>query len=60
MLHGFVDIVRKEIIPKDAGAIFMHTGGAPGLWTKEHLDDMQSIFWANEKNDHVHVMKMGQ
>ena len=60
VMHGFIDIVRKGIIPKDAGAIFMHTGGAPGLWTKEHLDDMQSIFWANEKNDHVHVMKMGQ
>ena len=58
VFHGFVDLVRKGIIPDGEGAIMVHTGGAPGLWTKEHLDSMQEKFWANEEKDCVHVMEM--
>ncbi len=39
--HGFVDIVTHVIGNEDA--IFVHTGGIPALWTKEHLDDMQKF-----------------
>lgn len=53
VLHGFVDLLEKEIIPADANAIFLHTGGAPGLWTKEHLDSMNEVYWKEEKTDHV-------
>lgn len=45
VLHGFVDMVERNIIPQGENAIFLHTGGAPALWSKEHLDDMQSQFW---------------
>lgn len=58
VLHGFVDLLQNGVIPAGDGAILMHTGGAPGLWTKEHLDDMQASFWSGEQNDHVCVMKM--
>lgn len=58
VFHGFVDLVKKGVIPQGAGAIFMHTGGAPGLWTQEHLDSMQKVFWADEAKDGVHVMKL--
>lgn len=58
VLHGFVDLVRKGIIPADSSAIMMHTGGAPGLWTQEHLDSMQEIFWTGETKDSVHVMTL--
>ena len=58
VLHGFVDLVRKGVIPAEDGAILMHTGGAPGLWTKEHLDDMQEVYWSDDARDSVHVMKL--
>lgn len=58
VLHGFVDLVRRGVIPADSGAIMMHTGGAPGLWTQEHLDSMQEIFWSDEAKDSVHVMTL--
>ena len=58
VFHGFVDLVRKGIIPDGESAIMVHTGGAPGLWTKEHLDSMQEKFWADEEKDCVHVMEM--
>ncbi len=40
--HGFVDQVQHVFEGEDV--IFLHTGGIPALWTKEHLDDMQKLF----------------
>ena len=51
------DAVTGVIRARD-GAIFMHTGGAPGLWTKEHLDHMQGRYWADEEKDQVHIFKL--
>lgn len=42
--HGFADMV-KNAFPKDCGAIFLHTGGVPAIWTKEHLDFAQNLYW---------------
>lgn len=42
--HGFLDMV-ENVLPKDSGVIFLHTGGIPAIWTKEHLDFAQSIYW---------------
>ena len=58
VFHGFVDLLRRGVISGADGAIFLHTGGAPGLWTREHLDAMQSPFWSDEKADRVHVRKL--
>lgn len=58
VLHGFVDMIEKGIIPYGENAILLHTGGAPGLWTKEHLESMQEIYWSDEAKDHVTVMKL--
>ena len=58
VFHGFADLVRRGVINSEDGAIFMHTGGAPGLWSKEHLDAMQAPYWSDEDRDHVHVMKL--
>ena len=44
-MRGFLDMVDKGII--DGDAIFLHTGGAMAVWTKEHLDDMQGELFAN-------------
>lgn len=53
VLHGFVDMIQKGMIPETSNAIFLHTGGAPGLWTKEHLDSMNRTYWSDEEADHV-------
>lgn len=58
VFHGFVDMLKRGVISAEEGAIFMHTGGAPGLWSKEHLDHMQGNYWSDEEKDHVWVMKM--
>lgn len=58
VFHGFTELVKNGIIPHDANAVFVHTGGAPGLWTQEQLDSMQELFWSDEEADHVHVMTM--
>ena len=44
-LRGFLDMVDKGII--DGDSIFLHTGGAMAVWTKEHLDDMQQELFDN-------------
>ncbi len=54
VFHGFVDMLDRGVISAEDGAIFMHTGGAPGLWSKEHLDDMQKTCWSGEEKGHVY------
>lgn len=43
--RGFLDLVETEKIGSDKTAIFLHTGGIPAIWTKEHLDAMQDEIW---------------
>lgn len=45
VFYGFCDMVKKGIIEKDKNAVFVNTGGSPGLWTKEQLDFAQSVLW---------------
>lgn len=45
--------MEEQKIHADSNAIFLHTGGAQGLWTKEHLDSMNEAYWKDEKKDHV-------
>ncbi len=42
--HGYLDMVQN-VLPKDSGVVFLHTGGVPAIWTKEHLDFAQNIYW---------------
>lgn len=46
--RGFIDMVKEgKLIKEGDNALFLHTGGAMALWTKEHLDDMQDQLRAN-------------
>lgn len=45
---SFVNLIENGRIAKDKPAIFWHTGGTPAIWTKEHLDAMQSELWDGE------------
>lgn len=47
--RGFLDMVETGFIKPDEDAIFLHTGGATAVWTKEHLDDMQQELFDNCK-----------
>ena len=58
VFHGYVDLLKRGVIRAEDGAIFLHTGGAPGLWTKEHLDHMQEGYWSDEAKDRVHTFKL--
>lgn len=46
--RGFVDLVESEKIPADKTAIYLHTGGQPGLYTEEHIEAMQAELWENQ------------
>lgn len=48
--RGFLDMVETGYIKPDEDAVFLHTGGATAVWTKEHLDDMQQ-----ELRDNCHI-----
>lgn len=41
----FIDLIKNETIPKDSTALFIHTGGKPGLYSDEHLLAMQDELW---------------
>ncbi len=46
--RGFIDLVKDgKFVKEGESAMFIHTGGAMALWTKEHLDDMQEQLYAN-------------
>lgn len=47
--RGMLDLVETGVIPAGDDVIFLHTGGAVALWTKEHLDDMQQQLRENCK-----------
>lgn len=58
VFRGFVDLIEKEIIPANENAVLLHSGGAPGLFGKEHCDSLQKLLWSDEEKDHVTVMKL--
>lgn len=46
--RGFVELIQAgDWIKFNENAMFIHTGGAMALWTKEHLDDMQEQLRGN-------------
>ena len=47
IFHGFLDLVRSGNALSQS-AIFLHSGGTPAIWSKEHLDLAQSLFYDGE------------
>ena len=47
VFRGYVELVKNGVIEANSDPIFLHTGGAPAVWTKEHLDDAQQQLAAN-------------
>lgn len=44
---ALLNLVEKEIIPSTSKVLYLHTGGTPGIYTKEHADAMQEELWNN-------------
>jgi len=52
--RAFIDLVKEgQWIKEGESALFLHTGGAMALWTKEHLDDMQDQLRGNCKTTEI-------
>jgi 1-aminocyclopropane-1-carboxylate deaminase/D-cysteine desulfhydrase-like pyridoxal-dependent ACC family enzyme len=49
VFHGFADLVKSGKIEKNKTALFVNTGGSPGLWGKEQLDFANGLFWKDFK-----------
>ena len=47
--RGFLEMVDTGVIGAEEDVVFLHTGGATAVWTKEHLDDMQKELFDNCK-----------
>jgi len=41
--------IEEEKIPSDKNALFLHTGGTPGIFTMEHTKAMQNELWMNKQ-----------
>ena len=40
VFNGYVNMIQNGTIQAE-DAIFLHTGGIPGLWSTEHMDALQ-------------------
>ena len=43
--RGMISLIKEEKIQKNSNILFIHTGGTPGLYTKEHLIEIQKDLW---------------
>lgn len=42
---GYLKLIEENIISPNESSVFIHTGGGPGIWTKEHLDEFTKELW---------------
>ena len=47
--RAMIDVIEKGKIPKGSNVMFLHTGGAPGLFSEEHSEAMQEELWGEQK-----------
>jgi len=47
---GMLDFIEKEKIPSGSNVIFLHTGGAPALWTEHHEKALSRELWSNKEH----------
>lgn len=50
VFRGLSEMIDKGKIKKGSNILFLHTGGSPGIFSAEHLKEMQSELWEEEKN----------
>lgn len=43
--RGMIELIKKGKINSKANVLFIHTGGTPGIYTKEHFLEIQKELW---------------
>jgi len=43
--NGMLQLIRDKRIKPDSNILFIHTGGTPGIYTKEHLEHIKKELW---------------
>jgi D-cysteine desulfhydrase family pyridoxal phosphate-dependent enzyme len=43
--NGMLQLIRDKRIKPDSNILFIHTGGTPGIYTKEHLEQIKKELW---------------
>lgn len=47
---GMIDFIEKEKIPSGSNVLFLHTGGAPALWTEHHKEALSQELWNGQEH----------
>lgn len=48
VFRGVIELIEQGKISKGSNVLFMHTGGAPGIFSEEHTDAMQEELWKDQ------------
>ena len=43
--NGLLGLIKQGVFKKDVNILFLHTGGLPGIWTKEHVEAFDKDLW---------------
>ncbi|MDW7669643.1 MAG: D-cysteine desulfhydrase family protein [Bacillota bacterium] len=43
--RGMMNLIKKGKIAPNSNLLFIHTGGTPGIYVKEHLEEFQKELW---------------
>ena len=47
---GMIDLIESEKIPAGSNVLFIHTGGVPGLYSKQHVEMFNKQLWENKEH----------
>ncbi len=51
VFRGMIDMIESGRITKDKNVMLLHTGGAPGIFSEEHENAMQSELWGEHQKE---------
>jgi 1-aminocyclopropane-1-carboxylate deaminase/D-cysteine desulfhydrase-like pyridoxal-dependent ACC family enzyme len=43
--RGMLELIKEGKIKQNSNILFLHTGGTPGIYTKEHLNEIKRDLW---------------
>ncbi|MCK5763515.1 MAG: D-cysteine desulfhydrase family protein [Clostridiales bacterium] len=50
VFKGMMELIKSGKIKKGSNVLFMHTGGFPGIYSEEHLKEINKDLWNEQKN----------
>ena len=49
--RGMIEMIENGKIPQNSNVMFIHTGGAPGLFSERHQESMQEELWGENQKE---------